>query len=219
MIQTATHSDLNKIAACHIEAFPDSVTSLFGVAFVSQMLGWYLSAPNKFLFWIEENNHCIGYCGGLVMDGSDAYGSASGMTQFGFNAAFKIMFRKPWLFFHPEIRARYPFIIRNITLKIKKLLGLKEQPESHTESHTKTRKKSSELTAGLVVIGVDKKHQKKGFGSLLQQEFERRAKQLGATNMQLSVRVENVNAIASYKRNGWIMSENQGISYLMTKHL
>jgi ribosomal protein S18 acetylase RimI-like enzyme len=213
MIQTATQKDLTQIAICHREAFPNSVTSLFGIPFISQMLGWYLSAPNKFLFWIEENGICIGYCGGYIMDGSDGHGSATGMTQFGFNAAFKIMLRKPWLFFHPEIRGRYPFIVSNIKRKFKKILGIKENIKP-TISKPKER---NELTAGLVVIGVSRAMQKKGIGSLLQQEFERRAKQSGATRMELSVRVENQGAILSYKRNGWTIVDDLGISYLMTK--
>ena len=214
MIKPATKEDLNTIAQCHIAAFPKSVVSLFGISFVSQMLQWYLSAPNKFLFWIEEDNKCIGYCGGLVMDGSDAYGSASGMTQFGFGAATKVMLLKPWLFFHPEIRARYPFIITNVKRKLKKIMGHTEKPISIKPIEPN----NTGLTAGLVVIGVYPSHQKKGIGSLLQQEFERNAKQLGASKMQLSVRVENVQAISSYKRNGWNIVEDQKISYLMTKN-
>lgn len=216
MIQTATPKDLTQIAICHREAFPNSVTSLFGIPFISQMLGWYLSAPNKFLFWIEENGNCIGYCGGYIMDGSDGHGSATGMTQFGFNAAFKIMLRKPWLFFHPEIRGRYPFIIANIKRKLNKTLGIKQK---NKQPLTESKKRNEELTAGLVVIGVSPAMHKKGIGSLLQQEFERRAKQSGATCMELSVRVENAAAIASYQRNGWTIKDNQKISYLMTKNI
>jgi GNAT superfamily N-acetyltransferase len=194
IIKPATKEDLNKIAKCHIAAFPNSVTSLFGVGFIAQMLQWYLSAPNKFIFWIEEDTNCVGYCGGLVMDGSDAYGSASGMTQFGFGAAAKVMLRKPWLLFHPEIRARYPFIITNVKRRISKIFGHSEKPISikPIEPH------NTGLTAGLVVIGVHPSQHKKGIGSLLQQEFERKAKQMGATQMQLSVRVENAQAISSY---------------------
>ncbi len=212
-IKYATEKDLIKIAACHIAAFPTSVTSLFGITFVSQMLKWYLSAPNKFLFWIEENNSCIGYCGGLILDGSDAYGSATGMTQFGFGAAAKMMIRKPGLFFHPEIRARYPFIWNNIKRRVKTILGMRPK----TKITIPETKVDGELTAGLVVIGVDPKLHKKGIGSVLQQEFERKAALMGATKMELSVRVENAQAIASYERNGWKIVEDQKISYLMTK--
>lgn len=215
MIKTATYKDLTAIAICHREAFPNSVTSLFGIHFIAQMLEWYLSAPNKFLFWIEKDGSCIGYCGGYIMDGTDDHGSATGMSQFGFNAAFKIMLRKPWLFFHPEIRARYPFIVRNIRRKFKKAIGLEKQ----THQAKADIIKSDELSAGLVVIGVSPGMHKNGIGTLLQQEFERRAKQSGATRMELSVRVENAKAISSYKRNGWTIARDQGISYLMTKHI
>jgi ribosomal protein S18 acetylase RimI-like enzyme len=215
-IKPATANELSVIATCHIAAFPQSVTSLFGVPFVSSMLGWYLSAPNKFLFWIEEDGKCIGYCGGFVLDGSDAYGSASGMTQFGFSTAVKIMIRKPWLFFHPEIRARYPFIITNIKRRLKKMVGLNEKP---TQPAPIVQSKFTGIPAGLVVIGVDPAHHKKGIGSLLQQEFERIAREKGADYMQLSVRKENAQAISSYKRNGWTIEEDQRIAFGMKKKL
>ncbi len=215
--KTATHQDLPLIARCHIAAFPNSITSLFGVPFVAHMLEWYLSAPNKFLFWIEEEDgNCIGYCGGFVMDGSDAYGSASGMTQFGFSAAVKIMLRKPWLFFHPEIRARYPFIFTNVKRRLKKIIGIHEKPIPTTPPSNQNSN-SHTIPAGLVVIGVQPSHHKKGIGSILQQEFERIARSKGATLMQLSVRKENSQAISSYQRNGWSITEDQRISYLMTK--
>jgi ribosomal protein S18 acetylase RimI-like enzyme len=215
MIQTALPEHLTKIARCHQQAFPHSVTSLFGVPFIRKMFEWYLSAPNKFLFWIEEEGECIGYCGGLVMDGSDAYGSASGMTQFGFGAAVKIMLRKPWLFFHPEIRARYPFIVTNTKRKIKKIFGHQETPQPIV----KHEKSTAELTAGLVVIGVNPSYHGKGIGSQLQQEFERRANQLGAVTMRLSVRTENAKAISSYQRNGWSIIKDEKISFLMEKRI
>ena len=213
----STHiSDLPSIAKCHISAFPNSVTSLLGIPFVSRMLGWYLSAPNKFLFWIEEDGKCIGYCGGYVLDGTDAYGSASGMTQFGFSTAIKIMLRKPWLFFHPEIRARYPFILTNIKRRLKKMIGLNEKPIKLTPT---LHSEFAGTPAGLVVIGVDPSYHKKGIGSLLQQEFERIAIEKGADYMQLSVRKENTQAISSYKRNGWTIEEDQRIAYGMKKKL
>lgn len=214
IIKTATTADLSQIAACHVEAFPDSVTSLLGTSVVQGMLQWYLSAPNKFLFWIEASGKCIGYCGGLVIDGTDAYGSASGMSQFGFAHAVKAFLRKPWLLLHPEIRSRYPFILTNISRKLKSLIS---SPE-HTP-HTPQTETPSEVLAGLVVIGVTPAYHKKGIGSLLQQEFERIAKQKGAVQMQLSVRKNNQQAIDSYRRNGWEIALDQGVSFGMKKSL
>lgn len=212
MIQYATQKDLDKIADCHVAAFPDSVTSLLGTKVVASMLQWYLSAPNKFLFFIEEHNKVVGYCGGFILDGTDAYGSGSGMTQFGFGTAVTSFLRKPWLLFHPEIRKKYKFIFANI----KRKLGLKkEQPMAAAQPE----QYAGPLTAGLVVIGVRPDLQQKGLGSKLQEEFERKAKEMGAEQLQLSVRTKNERAINSYKRNGYSISSESDVSYIMLKSL
>jgi ribosomal protein S18 acetylase RimI-like enzyme len=216
-IKDAQINDLGKIATCHIAAFPDSLTSKLGVEFISNMFKWYLSGSNKFLFWIEENNQCIGYCGGYVMDGSDAYGASSGMTQFGFNSAIKAMLLRPWLFFHPEIISKYKFIWTNLKRRIKKILGAK--PDKPIVLKAQTLNTTNELQAGLVIIGVSPQLHKKGIGSLLQIEFEKRATQQKATLLSLSVRRLNDKAISSYRRNGWEIKADEGPSFLMTKKI
>lgn len=213
-MKLAQPADLLAIAACHMKAFPESITSLLGKSVVADMFKWYLSAPNKFLVWVEENGKCIGYCGGVVLDGTDAYGSASGMTQFGMQAGMKRLLLKPWLLFHPEIRKRYPFMLTNIKRKVKRLFS------STTATTVKPIERTvapSELKSGLVVIGVDPNYQGKGLGSLLQHDFEQRSKQLGAIKMELSVRQNNQQAITSYERNGWSISGTEGPSYNMVK--
>lgn len=212
MIQYATTNDLYKIAKCHIAAFPKSVTSLLGEKVVASMLQWYLSAPNKFLFYVEENGIVTGYCGGFVMDGSDAYGSGSGMTQFGFNKAAGAFARKPWLLLHPEVRKKYSFILTNILRK----LGLKKDKPM---AISVPKIKNEPLTAGLVVIGVVPNLQQKGLGSLLQKEFERKAIEMGAKKLSLSVRKQNDKAIKSYTRNGYSISDENETSFIMTKLL
>lgn len=212
MIKYAAQTDLQKIAVCHIKAFPKSVTSLLGVKVVASMLQWYLSAPNKFLFYAETDGEVQGYCGGFIVDGSDAYGSGSGMTQFGFNQAASAFARKPWLLLHPEVRKKYAFIFTNVLRK----LGLKkEQPMAIATP----KAKNELLTAGLVVIGVLPNLQQKGLGTLLQQEFERKAKDMGAQQLQLSVRVQNERAIRSYQKNGYEITEENTVSYIMIKNL
>lgn len=216
-IKDAHLSDLRKIAACHRSAFPDSLTSKLGLDFISNMFKWYLSGSNKFLYWIEENDQCIGYCGGYVMDGTDAYGASSGMTQFGFNSAIKAMLVRPWLFFHPEVLSKYKFIWTNVKRRIKKMLGAK--PDKPVVLKAQTLNTSNQLQAGLVIIGVSPNLHKKGIGTLLQQEFEHRAKEKGAALLSLSVRRQNAKAISSYKRNGWEIKSDEGPSYLMTKNI
>lgn len=212
MITYATQQDLYKIAKCHIAAFPKSVTSLLGEKVVASMLQWYLSAPNKFLFYVEENGKVTGYCGGFLMDGSDAYGSGSGMTQFGFNQAAGAFASRPWLLLHPEVRNKYKFILTNVFRK----LGLKkEQPMAVTQP----KPKNEPLTAGLVVIGVVPNLQQKGLGTLLQQEFERKSIEMGAKRLSLSVRKQNEKAIRSYNRNGYVKRDENETSFIMVKEL
>lgn len=212
MITCATQQDLYKIAKCHIAAFPKSVTSLLGEKVVASMLQWYLSAPNKFLFYVEESGKVTGYCGGFLMDGSDAYGSGSGMTQFGFNQAAGAFALRPWLLLHPEVRNKYKFILTNVARK----LGLKkEQPMAVTQP----KPKDEPLTAGLVVIGVVPNLQQKGLGTLLQQEFERKAIEMGAKRLSLSVRKQNEKAIRSYTRNGYVKRDENETSFIMVKEL
>lgn len=216
IIKDAQAGDLKKIARCHKAAFPDSLTSLLGLGFISDMLKWYLSGSNKFLYWIEENGKCIGYCGGYLMDGRDAYGASSGMTQFGFNSALRSMVLRPWLFFHPEILAKYKFIWTNIKRRLIKQPAITKQ---ENPTHPVTKTSNTPLQAGLVVIGVSPELHKKGIGTLLQQEFESRAVKMGATMLSLSVRKVNSKAIASYQRNGWKITDENGPSHIMTKYV
>lgn len=215
IIKDAKADDLKTIARCHKAAFPDSLTSLLGIGFITDMLKWYLSGSNKFLYWIEENGKCIGYCGGYLMDGRDAYGASSGMTQFGFNSALRAMIFRPWLFLHPEILAKYKFIWTNIKRRLIK------QPATVKPENTKSPSSigGNQLQAGLVVIGVSPELHKKGLGTLLQQEFERRALKMGATLLSLSVRKVNNKAISSYQRNGWNITDENGPSHIMTKRI
>lgn len=212
MINYASQNDLCKIAKCHIAAFPQSVTSLLGEKVVVSMLKWYLSAPNKFLFYLEENGIVIGYCGGFVIDDSEAYGSSSGMTQFGFNqAAVSFVFR-PWLLFHPEVINKYNFILTNIIRK----MGLKKETPI---SISQPKVEGEPLTAGLVVIGVIPTMQQKGLGTIIQQEFEAKARSMGAKRLLLTVKKSNERAIRSYQLNGYHIDKDEGSSYLMIKEL
>lgn len=211
-IKYATENDLIKISKCHIKAFPKSLSSKMGYRFVSNMMKWYLSAPNKFLFFVEDESNVIGYCGGHLQDGVDGFGAASGMTQFGFSSAITALITRPWLLFHPDLTARYNFIFINI---LRKLRLKADKPLSQVNTcHT-----TQPLTAGLVVIGVIPTLQQKGLGTILQQEFERKAIEMGAKQLQLSVRTDNTKAIKSYQKNGYEIEKEVAPSYVMIKKL
>lgn len=184
-----------------------------GVKYLCKMLEWYLMDDRAFLFLLEEEGKCRGYCGGLKFDGTSRVGSASSMIQHSFRAAVKTFFTRPWLFVHPEFIPKYKLAGRNVYKKVKKLF-VKEtarpavRDASLPESH-----------AGLIVIGVDSEFQGRGYGSLLLQEFEIRSRGFGFEKLSLTVRSDNSQAIKSYKRNGWTIAAVNGKSTSMLKYL
>ncbi len=212
MLKTTTLNDLPAIARCHCAAFPGALASALGRRYVAHMLSWYLSSDKTFIFHLEnEQGLCAGYCGGIVSDGTLGTGSASGMAQHSFKAAVWAFVTHPWVLFHPEVRAKWPLLWRNLLMKI----GLR--PKAHFNAAQQANR-AQDPQVGLVVIGVDPAFQGKGYGSVLLREFERRATEIyGIRKLQLSVLADNLPAIRAYERNGWVKTELQGRSLGMVK--
>lgn len=210
-LRDATLSDLPMIAKCHRAAFPRALSSAMGETYLRKMLEWYLLSDRAFMFLIRQNDRCVGYCGGLIYDGTHAMGSASSMLQHSFREAIQSFLLRPWLFFHPEFVAKYKLAARNIW---KRLLGVgseqrqRVQPAAPVERYT-----------GLVIIGIDKEYQGQGFGSQLLQEFEQKTRKLQIAKMLLTVLSTNHQAIKSYKRNGWSVTATNGRSTTMEKRI
>lgn len=206
-------SDLEKIAECHRSAFPDSLSTKMGQKYLKKMIEWYLTDEKRFLFHIEENGKCAGYCGGMIHDGTQPSGSASGMIQYSFNDAVLAIIFRPWLLFHKEVISKYSLIKKNIRNRfiMKK--------KSVIKVYNDKPKVLPVPSVGLVVIGVSKEFQGKGFGSVLLQEFENRSKEMNFNLINLTVRNDNDKAIKAYERNGWIKSKLTGNSLEMYKEI
>lgn len=211
-IRQAHESDLERIAECHISAFPESLSSALGKRYVTKMLGWYLSSEQTFLFFGEDDHRVVGYCGGMIKREATAIGSASGMAQFSFNEAVRAFLMRPWLILHPELRTKYLFIGKNIA---RRLTGSQRNSEIVTSSAVT----SFEPYSALVVIGVRVDAQGKGYGSLLLKEFENRTEKLGFRKMLLTVLTKNSQAIKSYARNGWKKTDVNSKSTTMLKYI
>lgn len=213
-LKNATKLDLASIAQCHRSAFPHALSSAMGVKYLSKMLEWYLVDDRAFLFFIEENGICRGYCGGLTVEASSRPGSASSMIQHSFRAAIFTFLTRPWLFFHPEFIPKYRLIGRNLYLKIGRILGRMAKRKSAIVS-----KSEKEAYVGLIVIGVDPEFQGRGYGSFLLKEFEVRAKRSGYRKLGLTVKSDNKKAIGAYQRNGWKVTAVNKDSTSMEKFL
>lgn len=202
--------DLKNIAACQMACFPNSFNTRLGKSFVTKTLQWFLQTDKRFLFHVVYNNEVVGFCGGFAPQ-FYGDGSSSGMLQFAFKEAVIGILKKPWLIFNKELRAYYPFIIRNIKKKLglRKTNAAKPQPSNFIFSPT----------VGLVVIGVHPSFRGKGVFEMLMNEFEQRALNLNIKTCMLSVRANNARAIGAYKKMGWVLKEDQGGSIVMQKEI
>ena len=144
---------------------------------------------------IEENENCIGFCGGMINDGNLKMGSLSAILQYTFKEAIFAVISKPWLIFHKVLIKSYPLIFRNIKMK----LGFSKKRSVPAKSGNDEYPKF-----GLIVIGVNNKYQGKGIGSQLIKKIEIISKEKGLKSMYLSVYANNTQAIHTYEKNGWL---------------
>lgn len=212
-LQISKLSDLPEIVECHKDAFPDALSSKQGSAFISKMMEWYITSDRGVLFHVDdEQGEMAGYCGGIITRTPGLLGAVSSISQYAFNDFLKAYLRKPWLLFHPENLKKFPYIFKNLQIK----LGLKKkivQVSAKEETNFKA-------FMGLVVIGVKNKYHGLGYGSILLQEFERLAKEDGGImRIQLSVKANNSKAIKSYLRNSWQVSYQDDQTRQLIKEL
>ena len=212
MIKPTDSNDLERVAACHISAFPGALSSALGKAYVSKMLGWYLQDKHRFLFHYEKNGEVLGYCGGIYFHPDIRETSASGMLRFSMKDALAGIIRRPWLLLHPELLRKLPLIVKNIKRAIFGVSRKRYQAWQDTL-------KEIEPHLGLIVIGVAKKARGQGIGSILLQEFEKYADQYDVGKLSLTVKSRNATAIAAYQKNGWRPAQRQGSSVTMYKYL
>jgi ribosomal protein S18 acetylase RimI-like enzyme len=208
-LQQTFHQHLNKVVACHLACFPDSLSTKIGSEYTKRTLEWFLIQDNRFLFHIENEDRVIGYCGGF----RSAYpgdGSTSGMLQHAMREAIKGIIKRPYLIFHAELIKRYPLIAKNI---FRKILGTEKNRSINSDNIIQHPK------IGLVVIGVHPDYRGKGYFELLMQHFEEECKKRNIDTITLSVKSSNERAIAAYKKTGWQIASQKGKSINMFKTL
>ena len=203
-------TDLKSIVECHKSAFPDSLSTRLGSKFIYKMLEWYIVSERGVLFHTSSSKgEVIGYVGGIITLRDGMHGAVTSISQYAFKTFVYSYFVKPWLLFHKENLKKYKIIIKNILTKI----GIYNQ---------KLKQKSREFQPfiGLVVIGVKQDSQGIGLGTLLLTKFENFAKKNQAVvKITLSVNPKNINAIKSYKKNEWKISDFSKNSINMFKFI
>ncbi len=211
-VEISSLNDLNQLARCHIDCFPDTLASVLGMNYVRKRLEWLLVDADRFMLHIRnEQNEIVGYCAVSVLY-KVGEGSSSNMFQYAFKEAIVGILQKPHLIFNKEVVKLYPFIFKNIKRKIRHLIS-KPKPISVITQQNNTPK------AGLVVIGIESEYRGTGMFVQLMNEFEKQMIERKQQHVKLSVKQKNARAIAAYEKMGWIKIETLGDTFVMSKSL
>jgi len=210
-LKTPSMDDLSKIAECRYIVFPDSITSKLGKRYLKKIFEMFIISPHNFVFYIEENKKCVGYCSGS-MDTLEitALGSTSSMVHYAFWEGSRSLMLKPWLIFNKSIIKQFPFIMRKIFERVKKIFCGKYYVIDKINNSIKT--------VWIVDIGVHPEYRRLGIGSELLVEFDNRVKNFGILRGGLSVDKSNLGAIKTYKKHGWEITQVRPSSFVMTKN-
>jgi len=190
IIRHLVAADLPTVANIHCLAFPGSALTKLGLEAVNRYYDWQMHGPHDAtLLGVLKGDALVGFC----FCGSFR-GAMSGFVRKNRNFLAKRILLKPWLLFGNEFRDRI-----KVGLK-----GLRK----HQDASPYT---DPSLAFGILAIAVSPGVQGIGGGKLLMMEAERCARARGFTRMQLSVALNNRQAIAFYERIGWQRTMEEGI--------
>ena len=181
-------SGIGQIVDIHLRAFPESTLSLFGRKVLTKWYQWHFSPPNQC--------HAFGAFEGDVLRGFCLSGVFRNSEVFFFQEHF---FYVLWqLIVHPQL------ILNNKT--IERFMGITTALKDHLKSKSKEKqkiRKSRSNRFGILSIAVDPNSQGHGIGSLLVNEVELLALEIGVFEIRLSVDPTNFQAVSFYQKHGW----------------
>jgi ribosomal protein S18 acetylase RimI-like enzyme len=188
--------DLSATARAHLTAFPDSALTALGEGAVRRYYDWQLHGPHDVAAFAA-------YCGGELAGfcfGGVFRGAMSGFLRKNRNYLALRVAARPWLAFNPLFRDR-------LATGLRVLRRFSQPPKPAKPTPDKPRKTSF----GILSIAVDPRFQGRGVGKLLMVESEAVARARDFTAMNLSVSVENHQAIRFYEGLGWQKAIRDGV--------
>lgn len=203
-IQPIEGHQLEETANCHMSAFPDSFATKLGINYVKKMLEWYIVSKDRFLTGVIFGDKIVGYVGG-----AKGSGSTSAMMQYAYWDGIVSLVVRPYLLFNSTFLSQIGLISRNIRMRVF------QRRQNIELSATKISRNASDLSIGLVVIGVHSEFRRRGVGSMLLKAFTEKSLEIGGTHGHLSVKTSNSNAIKAYKKNGWEIASSNNKSTVM----
>lgn len=205
---------LDEVVRCYQSSFPKSIFTILGHNFVYVYLNWFLKSENRVLITCFDDRKCLGFCAAYYRH----YPGEGPVVE-----SFKNLFRyKPWL-----VLLNICVILRHLVKQ--SLFGsVKSIIRSYFKNHFLISKRikydpnsysdeviSGSRSFGLVAIGVAPFAEGLKIGTNLLKAYETEATRLNCNFCRLTVKRNNVRAIAFYKKNGW---ERQSISNEASKN-
>ncbi len=186
-VHEVAQSDLPRIAALHVDAFPDSVLGQLGVEAVRRNYLWQLTGPHDLTaLSATMDGEIVGYLFGGVFRGS----------TIGF------VKREKWFLMrrvvtHPRILAR-GVGWKRVTLAARLVARRSSSPSTEVPAGVPRR------SFGVLAIAVDPSTQGSGVGRVLMQVATESAREAGFESMHLTVHPDNHGAIGFYCLLGWV---------------
>lgn len=198
-IRRLTETDLDAVAAVHINAFPDSALTKLGREAVRRYYEWQMVGPHDSVcIGAFENENLLGFCFGGVFKGA-----LGGFLEK--NRAFLVreVLKRPWLLTNSLFRERAQFAV-------KRVFGKLRFRRASQVANPVTSQRTTKRHFGILSIAVDPKYQGRGAAQLLMEYSERIALEQGFNRMGLTVHPSNGRAVRFYEKVGWMKEPVHG---------
>lgn len=196
VLRTLKTEDIGAISEIHLRAFPDRAMSALGFEAVRRYYAWLLMD-------VHSNAYRIGAFDGDRLVGFNFAGryngALSGYLQRNRNFLMMKVAQRPWLLITNELfRSRV-----NTALNIIRFRRRVRTSKAAPDNEASVERVNYQRGFGILSIAVDPSVQGAGIGKKLMEDAQQEARRRGVGQMNLSVDVQNLQAISFYERIGW----------------
>jgi len=189
-----TSLDLAHIPAAvrlHCEVFAESPSGRLGPHYVGALFRWFVNYDGAIVLAAEDaTGNLVGYAFGAPA----AYG-ATLRNDLRMTVAGALV-RRPWALLDRVVLATMAGYLRQLWRRTRRS-GVDVVGQASPEAPLPSRVWS------LVAIAVSPSHRRSSIGRLLLSEFEQRSRRSGASQLRLTVTLDNSSARRFYDRAGW----------------
>ena len=185
-IRFLNNTDLDEISRIHLAAFPRSALTQLGKEAVRRYYDWQLNGPHDAVnlgAWLD--GRLAGFCFGGIFNGALGGFLQKNRTYL----AWRIL-THTWLLGNEMVRGRIQVAGRVFRRRPKVIRPV-------------TQVGPPQRLFGILSIAVDPAFQGKRIGQTLMEVEEASARERGFKGMNLSVAVDNAQAIGFYEHTGW----------------